>query len=93
MKRYFFDLRDGDELTPDDEGLELSTMEAVQEEAARSLAPQAALELNQAAEAEQGLDLVLPTEGAEHACEVSWRRDLRAETSAAGRGGGAGRFS
>jgi len=30
MKRYFFDLRDGDELTPDDEGLELSTMEAVQ---------------------------------------------------------------
>ncbi len=26
MKRYFFDLRDGDELTPDDEGLELSTM-------------------------------------------------------------------
>ena len=38
MKRYFFDLRDGDELTPDDEGVELSTMEAVQEEAARSLA-------------------------------------------------------
>jgi hypothetical protein len=41
MKRYFFDLRDGDELTPDDEGLELSTMEAVQEEAARSLADMA----------------------------------------------------
>ena len=31
MKRYFFDLRDGDELTPDDEGVELSTMEAVQD--------------------------------------------------------------
>jgi hypothetical protein len=41
MKRYFFDLRDGDELTPDDEGVELSTMEAVQEEAARSLADMA----------------------------------------------------
>jgi len=41
MKRYFFDLRDGDELTRDDEGLELSTTEAVQEEAARSLADMA----------------------------------------------------
>ena len=41
MKRYFFDLRDNDELTRDDEGLELSTMEAVQEEAARSLADMA----------------------------------------------------
>lgn len=41
MKRYFFDLRDDDELTRDDEGLELSTMETVQEEAARSLADMA----------------------------------------------------
>jgi hypothetical protein len=41
MKRYFFDLRDGDELTRDDEGLELSTTEAVQEEAARPLADMA----------------------------------------------------
>ena len=41
MKRYFFDFRDDDEPTRDDEGLELSTMEAVQEEAARSLADMA----------------------------------------------------
>lgn len=27
MKRYFFDFRDDNELTRDDEGLELSTME------------------------------------------------------------------
>ena len=38
MRRYYFDIREGDELAPDDEGLELSTVQAVQEEAARSLA-------------------------------------------------------
>jgi uncharacterized protein DUF6894 len=38
MPRYFFDLREGDESVPDEEGLELSSIERVQEEAARSLA-------------------------------------------------------
>jgi uncharacterized protein YfcZ (UPF0381/DUF406 family) len=41
MPRYYFDLRDGDEFAPDEEGLELSTIEAVQLEAARSLADMA----------------------------------------------------
>ena len=38
MKRYCFDIIEGDEIFPDEEGLELSTLEKVQEEAARSLA-------------------------------------------------------
>ena len=37
MRRYYFDLRDGDELTVDEEGLELPDLDAVQQEAARSL--------------------------------------------------------
>jgi hypothetical protein len=39
--RYYFDLDDGDQLIVDDEGLEYSTIERVQEEAARSLADMA----------------------------------------------------
>lgn len=41
MARYYFDIRDGDELAPDDEGIELPSIERVQEEAARSLADMA----------------------------------------------------
>jgi hypothetical protein len=41
MKRFYFDIREGDEVIPDEEGLELSTIEKVQEEAARSLADMA----------------------------------------------------
>lgn len=41
MRRYYFDIREGDEFAPDEEGLELDTMERVQEEAARSLADMA----------------------------------------------------
>jgi Domain of unknown function (DUF6894) len=37
MKRYYFDLRDDDSLAVDEEGLELPGIQAVQEEAARSL--------------------------------------------------------
>jgi uncharacterized protein DUF6894 len=37
MKRYYFDLREGDTLAVDEEGLELPTLQAVQVEAARSL--------------------------------------------------------
>jgi hypothetical protein len=37
-KRYFFDIRDGDEIAVDEEGMILATVQAVQEEAARSLA-------------------------------------------------------
>jgi hypothetical protein len=47
-------------------------------------AAEIALELDQAAEAEEGLDLVLAAESAEHAGEVSWRGDLRAEAAAKG---------
>jgi hypothetical protein len=41
MPRYYFDMREGDEIVPDDEGLELDALETVQEEAARSLADMA----------------------------------------------------
>jgi hypothetical protein len=37
MPRYYFDLREADELAVDDQGLELPTLQAVQIEAARSL--------------------------------------------------------
>ena len=37
MARYYFDLRDGDQLAVDEEGMELPIMQAVQVEAARSL--------------------------------------------------------
>jgi hypothetical protein len=38
MPRYFFDIRDGEELVRDDEGMELPDLEAAFREAARSLA-------------------------------------------------------
>ena len=41
MKRYYFDIRDGDGFAPDEEGLELPDIEAAQEEAALSLADMA----------------------------------------------------
>jgi hypothetical protein len=41
MPRYYFDLRDDDGLSVDYEGMELPSIEAVQEEAARSLADMA----------------------------------------------------
>jgi hypothetical protein len=41
MKRYFFDIRDGDKLVIDEEGLELPHVEAAQDEAAQSLADMA----------------------------------------------------
>jgi hypothetical protein len=37
MPLYFFDIRDGDEVLVDDEGMNLLTLDDVQEEAARSL--------------------------------------------------------
>jgi hypothetical protein len=38
MPRYFFDIRDGDELIADEEGMDLPDLEAAFREAARSLA-------------------------------------------------------
>jgi hypothetical protein len=38
MERYYFDLRDSEGLVVDEEGLELQCVQAVQEEAALSLA-------------------------------------------------------
>jgi len=38
MTRYFFDIRDGDEFVPDEEGMELPHVEAAQVEAAPPLA-------------------------------------------------------
>jgi hypothetical protein len=36
-KRYYFDVREGDDISPDDEGMELGSLEDVQTEAARAL--------------------------------------------------------
>mgnify|MGYP001119505958 CR=1 FL=1 len=41
MPRYYFDLRDGDDLSLDEEGLALPSIDRVQDEAARSLADMA----------------------------------------------------
>jgi hypothetical protein len=41
MPRYYFDIRDEGDLTIDEEGMEFSDTQAVQEEAARSLADMA----------------------------------------------------
>lgn len=41
MRRFYFDFRNGDRPSPDNEGLELPSFHAVQEEAARSLAESA----------------------------------------------------
>jgi hypothetical protein len=38
MTRYYFDLRDGNELVIDEEGMELRDTQAAQEEAGRALA-------------------------------------------------------
>ncbi|MGF6426524.1 DUF6894 family protein [Bradyrhizobium elkanii] len=38
MTRYYFDVREGQELALDEEGLELNSMQAAQLEAAKSLA-------------------------------------------------------
>ena len=38
MAVYYFDLRDGEELVVDEEGIELRSMRAAQDEAARALA-------------------------------------------------------
>jgi hypothetical protein len=38
MTRFYFDIHDGDECAADDEGMELPDIQAVQEEAAQSLA-------------------------------------------------------
>ena len=41
MARYYFDMRDGNDFTADEEGMELGTLLAVEEEAAFSLADMA----------------------------------------------------
>ena len=41
MARYYFDLREGDEVTRDEEGVNLPNLESVQEEAARALSEMA----------------------------------------------------
>ena len=41
MPRYYFDMREGDDIAPDEEGMELRTTQAVQEEVARTLADMA----------------------------------------------------
>jgi hypothetical protein len=41
MRLYYFDLREGDDLAPHEEGLELPGIEGMQEEAARALADMA----------------------------------------------------
>jgi hypothetical protein len=41
MRRYFFDVRDGEGIIPDEEGMELPTLDAVQDEATHALADMA----------------------------------------------------
>jgi hypothetical protein len=41
MARYYFDIREGDHLSRDEEGMEFTSLAAVQAEAARSLAAMA----------------------------------------------------
>ncbi|MHC2257144.1 hypothetical protein ACVILK_006836 [Bradyrhizobium embrapense] len=41
MTRYYFDMQDGDGLVPDEEGIDLPDLRAVQIEAAKSLADMA----------------------------------------------------
>jgi hypothetical protein len=50
MARYYFDIRDGEGLARDEEGLELPALEAAEIEAARSLADLAADIADQQAE-------------------------------------------
>jgi hypothetical protein len=45
MRRYFFDVHDGSGVVSDEEGMELSTIDAVQSEAARTLGDMARDEL------------------------------------------------
>jgi hypothetical protein len=39
MRRHYFDLRDGDGLSVDEEGLELCDIQTVREETAREMTP------------------------------------------------------
>jgi hypothetical protein len=41
MRRYFFDMLDGGKVVPDEEGMNLSSLDAVQDEAAYALADMA----------------------------------------------------
>jgi uncharacterized protein DUF6894 len=54
MPRYYFDIRDGEELIVDDEGADMSDLEAVQMEAAQSLAEMARHAVWSRAEAKLG---------------------------------------
>ena len=52
MARYYFDMRDGQGLFADEEGLECPDLDAVQKEAARSLADMARDSIYEAADAQ-----------------------------------------
>jgi hypothetical protein len=59
MPRYFFDLREGDDLAVDEEGMELRDLEAVHEEAARSLADLARDEVRRVAKHGGGHEMAI----------------------------------
>jgi hypothetical protein len=59
MPRYYFDLRERDGLAVDEEGMELRDLEAVQEEAARSLADMARDELRRIAKNGGGHEMAI----------------------------------
>jgi hypothetical protein len=61
MRRYYFDFRDGDKLQADYEGRDLSSFEAVQEEATMTLA-------------EMALD-AMAKRGADHRMSIEIRDD------------------
>ena len=73
MQRYYFDMRDGNDILPDDEGLELGSLEAVQEEAARSLADMARDAIRKHKGTESHREIAIdPAQAADVGCQVRW---------------------
>ena len=58
MSRYYFNLREDDELIPDDEGVELPTIESARDEAIRGLVDSARDVICNAARAELAVEVL-----------------------------------
>ncbi len=59
MGRYFFDFRDAETFIPDEEGVEIATLEAAQDETARALGDMARDEARCAARNGSACDLAI----------------------------------
>jgi hypothetical protein len=58
MSRYYFNLREDDELIPDDEGVELPTIQSARDEAIRGLADCARDAIRNAVRAELAVEVL-----------------------------------